>query len=376
VLSGIALAGATGVIVGLTIGSAMGPMGYLGAPNTQLNSYLYFLFLDLGVGDAFVLAVAVGRHTTWYPEVFIAERVPGTTCFGGESVLIASATDALAFLLGPTTVLPAPGWSCTRAGGACCGAMRRGSRHWRSRPPLCPAVHISQGGACWQPCGEDLGIRGAGPLSALLCISVREGPAHVQLAVRLLRVLRFIGELRLLVLCILGSMRAFLWTMLLLFIVLYIFGVYFTQLVQNHRSETGELNSTLDKYYGTLGSTVLGLFQSVTGGLDWETMSTPLMREVTPLLAVMFVFFISFTTLAVLNLVTGVFVESALLRAKEDKDLCIVSQARMLFKTMDDDFHSSGEISWSKFAAHLTSAEMKSFFDSMEIDISYAQSVF
>jgi Ca2+-binding EF-hand superfamily protein len=175
-----------------------------------------------------------------------------------------------------------------------------------------------------------------------------------------------------------GSMRAFLWTMLLLFIVLYIFGVYFTQLVLNHRLGTESLNlpMELDNFYGSLGSTVLGLFQSVTGGLDWEAMSTPLMKEVTPMLAVMFVFFISFTTLAVLNLVTGVFVESAILRAKEDKDLCIVSQARMLFKTMDDDFHSSGEISWSTFAAHLSSAEMKSFFDSMEIDISHAQSVF
>ena len=68
VLSGITLAGAAGEIVGLTIGSAMGLMGYLGAPNTQLNSYLYFLFLGLGGGDAIVLALAFGRHTTWHPD--------------------------------------------------------------------------------------------------------------------------------------------------------------------------------------------------------------------------------------------------------------------------------------------------------------------
>ena len=30
------------------------------------------------------------------------------------------------------------------------------SLHLMCRLPLCPAVHVSQGGACWQPCDEAL----------------------------------------------------------------------------------------------------------------------------------------------------------------------------------------------------------------------------
>eukprot|EP00931_Biecheleriopsis_adriatica_P092827 TRINITY_DN665_c0_g1_i5.p1 TRINITY_DN665_c0_g1~~TRINITY_DN665_c0_g1_i5.p1 ORF type:complete len:1050 (+),score=219.74 TRINITY_DN665_c0_g1_i5:53-3202(+) len=106
------------VIVGLTIGSTMGLMGYFGVPNSNLNNNLYFLILGLGVDDAFVLTSEFFRHSTESPDLPIAERIAKTAKTGGISVLITSATDALAFLVGATTVLPALSWFCTWAGTA------------------------------------------------------------------------------------------------------------------------------------------------------------------------------------------------------------------------------------------------------------------
>ena len=110
------LAVAAGVVVGFTIDSAMGLMGYLGVPNTQLNNSLYFMFLGLRVVDAFVLASEFGHHTMLNAELSVAKRVSRTACSGGMSFPIVSATDALASLVRTTTVLPALDWLCTWAG--------------------------------------------------------------------------------------------------------------------------------------------------------------------------------------------------------------------------------------------------------------------
>jgi len=114
--SGMFLSFVAVLIVGLTISSTLGLMGYFGVPNGNLNNNLYFLLLGLGVDDAFVLSSEFQRHSREDKEKSIAERIAATARTGGISVLITSATDALAFLVGATTVLPALGWFCTYAG--------------------------------------------------------------------------------------------------------------------------------------------------------------------------------------------------------------------------------------------------------------------
>mmetsp|Transcript_64421 Transcript_64421/g.114570 ORF Transcript_64421/g.114570 Transcript_64421/m.114570 type:complete len:1047 (-) Transcript_64421:166-3306(-) len=116
--SGITLSVSAVLIVGLTIASSFGLMGLAGVPNSNLNQNLYFLILGLGVDDAFVLSSEFVRHTTMNPELSIEQRAALTAKTGGISVLITSATDALAFLVGSSTVLPALGWFCTYAGTA------------------------------------------------------------------------------------------------------------------------------------------------------------------------------------------------------------------------------------------------------------------
>lgn len=194
---------------------------------------------------------------------------------------------------------------------------------------------------------------------------------------RLMRVLRLVEELRTLVMSIAGSLRALVWAIMLLLVMMYVVGVYLTQLVADHRETNPDNSKQMDElvtYWGTLGDAVFSLYQAVTGGADWGDLVGPLRTEVHGLLAPLFMMYISFALLCMLNVITGVFVESALLTAKTDKDLYMVNHVRNLFKKVDID--NSGCISWSEFEKALANPEMLEIFKQVDMDVSEAESLF
>lgn len=104
------------VIVGFSYLGCMGFGGYIGLPNNQLNNNIPFLLLGLGVDDAFVLSSEYMRAALSNKHRSIEDNIIMTARHGGISILITSATDALAFLVGSATVLPALSWFCQFAG--------------------------------------------------------------------------------------------------------------------------------------------------------------------------------------------------------------------------------------------------------------------
>ena len=60
-----------------------------------------------------------------------------------------------------------------------------------------------------------------------------------------------------------------------------------------------------EEYFGNLGLTMLSLFMSISGGVSWENVISPL-KEVSLVWVVVYLFYISFTYFAVLNVVTAV----------------------------------------------------------------------
>jgi hypothetical protein len=145
---------------------------------------------------------------------------------------------------------------------------------------------------------------------------------------RLVRVLRFIGELRTIVIQIIGSMRSLCWTCALLVMVMYVVGVYLTQLVSDHMVGLQNDNPDalhgdvmdLDAYFGSLGSSILSLYQAITNGISWYELSNPLMKNFSPWIAIVICLYTAFAIFALFNIVTGVFVESALDAATKDKE--------------------------------------------------------
>eukprot|EP00929_Paragymnodinium_shiwhaense_P112074 TRINITY_DN80334_c0_g1_i1.p1 TRINITY_DN80334_c0_g1~~TRINITY_DN80334_c0_g1_i1.p1 ORF type:complete len:676 (-),score=130.95 TRINITY_DN80334_c0_g1_i1:56-2029(-) len=198
--------------------------------------------------------------------------------------------------------------------------------------------------------------------------------------VRLARVLRLVRQLRTLVCSIGASLQSLAWTVLLISFMIYIVGVYFTQLVSNHlyALNVEQLNSdnTKDmiKYFGQLGTSCLSLFQAISGGVDWDDMLRPMFLEISPFVAPLFTLYIAFAILAMLNVVTGVFVESALQSSSADREEHLVKQLSEIFEELDHD--RNGLVTEEEFELTLNKPETVLRLTALEIDPVEAQSLF
>jgi len=160
---------------------------------------------------------------------------------------------------------------------------------------------------------------------------------------RLVRVLHLISELRTIVSSILGSFRSLFWVVVLLLLVMYIVGVWFLQSVTDHFIARPGLDGdgdyiayslgevTLRKHFKSLAVTILSLWQAVSGGVDWSEMTSPLITELNVLFGIAFVAYIAFALLALMNVVTGVFVQTALHSAEREEETFLTDQICQLF---------------------------------------------
>ncbi|CAL1169342.1 unnamed protein product [Cladocopium goreaui] len=109
---------------------------------------------------------------------------------------------------------------------------------------------------------------------------------------RLARVLRFVMALRTLISSIIYTLKSLIWAMILLGLIVY--------------------------------DTMLSLFMSIAGGVSWEEVVRPL-KAISTAWVFVFLFYIAFTYFAVLNVVTGVFCQSAIDSAQNDQTLVLQS---------------------------------------------------
>jgi len=199
---------------------------------------------------------------------------------------------------------------------------------------------------------------------------------------RVMRMMRYFEDLRLLVSCILHSVKPFCWALALIFIIIYVVGTNLTHIVLVQRLldrshvDTSEVEtSDLERYYGSVPRSLMSMFQALTGGVDWRDLLDPLLEhEGLRWAAVGFVFYLAFAILGVMNVVTGTFVQNAIERSEEVKEVNKVTQARKLFACLDLD--ASGSISFDELHGHLHSPEVLSFLRSIDVDISEARCLF
>jgi len=192
----------------------------------------------------------------------------------------------------------------------------------------------------------------------------------------ILRFLRFMQQLRTIIVSILGTARTLLWTVLLLFMIIFIFSVVLTQIVTSFLMDNMDspYKDQLSSYFSDVGSCCLMLFQAITNGLDWNQTLTPLMKAISPWLAVPFLVYITFGTLALSNVITGVFVESALESSQKEKRRFLLHTIRRMFAGIDED--RSGDITWEEFEAKLDHPDMQVYFKTIDVGIEEAQALF
>lgn len=192
---------------------------------------------------------------------------------------------------------------------------------------------------------------------------------------RVVRVLRFLHELRTITMSVINSIKSLFWTCVLLGIVLYTFSIFFTQVVTQYRKYCTDPDGcqSLEEHFGSIEITSLSLFKSITGGIDWGEMVIPLMEHVGRPLAFLFCSYIAFTTLAMLNVITGVFVDAALKSAKEDQDNFLTHSVRDLIRGDDGDLES---MTSQRFEDLLEDNRLQQYFKAIDVATTEAKGIF
>mmetsp|Transcript_44057 Transcript_44057/g.82376 ORF Transcript_44057/g.82376 Transcript_44057/m.82376 type:complete len:620 (-) Transcript_44057:182-2041(-) len=192
---------------------------------------------------------------------------------------------------------------------------------------------------------------------------------------RLVRLLQFVNELRTMVMSIVGSMKSLVWTLLLMLLMKYIIGVFLCQLIVDTSAENPAImTGDLIEYYGNLPRAVLSLYQAMTGGVDWNDLSKPLETSIGPIMTIVFALYVAFAVLAMMNVVTGVFVESALGSAREEREKEVIGLVKKIFQVADHD--QSGVLTWGEFSKTLEEPSNLKYFNSLGINPREARGLF
>lgn len=213
--------------------------------------------------------------------------------------------------------------------------------------------------------------------------------ARLARVVRIMRVVRALRALRTLIFSILVTMKSLFWALVLVALLIYLFGILFTDAVIAHLAdhpapwETGSTEWVLHKNFGTLHKSMHSLFRSITGGLTWDD-AVEALAVVNWIWAYLFTAYVAFSLFAVLNVMTGVFCQSALESAQRDQEMAIqnviLNRQRFedmlmdLFNQIDDD--GSGRITILEFEEHFEDEAFKCLLHSLELEVEDAWTLF
>jgi len=191
---------------------------------------------------------------------------------------------------------------------------------------------------------------------------------------RILRVVHLSGELQAIVAAVLRGMRSFAWTVALLVLLMYVVGVFLTQSVTDHKISLNRhdfAKSPLEEYYASLPTTMLALFQAISDGKEWRDMLSPLMDDISAWLALPFCVYISFVAFALMNILTGIFVDKALQSGQEEKRRYLLHEVRAVFAE-----NGKEQLSLFDFQAQLQNPHMQQLFEALDVDEDDAMELF
>lgn len=207
--------------------------------------------------------------------------------------------------------------------------------------------------------------------------------------VRVIRLVRFFKELRMMVYSVLKSGLLLVWSMMLLCIIIFIFSVYLTQnatfYVFEHKDskESGQAVDNLQYNFGNLFYAGFVLFQAMTSGNSWGQLALDLM-EIHWSNGLVICFYIFFTVLAVLNIITGVFVDTAIKSAQADRSEVIqeavhkedeaIKDVKAFFELTDLD--KNGSLTLDELRVQLERQVMRKHLATLGVEVSDAISIF
>jgi len=196
--------------------------------------------------------------------------------------------------------------------------------------------------------------------------------------VKTIWIVRFVGALRTLVSSLVDTLKPLFWAMVLLFIIIYIAGVLFTDVVLEYFSENDQDANVL-RFFGSLSLSIETLFRAISGGIDWAEAAEAL-RPLGYVWVLFFQVYVAFCIFAVLNVMTGVFCHSAIQSAQSDHENRLDSRHEFrkhvsrIFERMDQS--GDGKLTLAEFEMMFENEGMQAFLESAEINASDAWTLF
>merc|ERR1712136_425288 len=204
--------------------------------------------------------------------------------------------------------------------------------------------------------------------------------------IRVLRHFRVFRQLRVMMLAIMHSMMALMWAIVLLVIIIFLFAVIFILGAEDYvrGAETADdLVWEIRQEFASMPRVLLTLFAIVTGGLNWSNTEFVL-RSISSFHGMLLLLYVSLMLLAMMNIVTGIFVNDAIESAQTDVDLQtqmevertsrVMDELKRLFREFDSD--ASGTITLEEFTGHLAHDGVKTMLSVLEIEVADAIAFF
>jgi len=220
---------------------------------------------------------------------------------------------------------------------------------------------------------------------------------------RSFRIIKFLRSVRSMVISIYGSIMHLLSAMLIMCLFMYVVALIIMQgivadiysVAAQHDSSTLSSGNMFDldlersdaeriyTLYGSIEKTMLTLFSSVSGGLEWFEAAAPLTQLGTAYGAV-WTCYIAFMMFGMLNVLTGIFVDTAISAMNNDRENIIqtqiedrdklISSISRIFRRSDVD--GTGFISEDQMESLLQDKEQRTFLNALGIDGTEARGLF
>lgn len=201
---------------------------------------------------------------------------------------------------------------------------------------------------------------------------------HVIRSVRLIRVIHAFREL---ILSILDTTRQLGWAMILLLLIIYSFSILFTDAVSNEQlTDPQRLDlSNAQQYFGGVFIACETLFRACLSGFDWVDAADAL-KPVGEVWVQLFHIYVAFCSFAVLNVITGVFVNSAIKTREKDHETLVLHVQK--FKDLVGkiwnklDTSGDGQLTITEFEQMFKDPDMQAFFEAIEVNAVDAWTLF
>lgn len=195
--------------------------------------------------------------------------------------------------------------------------------------------------------------------------------------IRLIRALHLVRALNTIFVAIIKAVRSLAWTIALMMLLMFIVGVFLTQLVtdlkvNNHLPQN---SSSLLNFYGTLDRSILSLYMMISQGIQWRDGAQPLLDDVSPFILIVILFYITFTIFGLTNIVTSVFVESVIQAREESGRDALFHHVQKVF--LGEDIQKmAGTVTCEEFREHMQDKEMQMYFKAIDLSPDDAHHIF